>query len=166
MEKKKLRWLWQFQHRAIYEGTGNKGISVKNKKAYYDYHIIDEFTAGIVLLGSEVKSIRDGHANLQGSYCYLDQNSVIVKSMNVKEYPNACVQHEPLRERHLLLNKNEIAKIRKKLEIAGTTLIPLLLITGKTIKLKIGLAKGKKLYDKRNTIKERDIDRENKRTQI
>jgi len=136
---------------------------MRNKKAYFDYHITDEFTAGIVLTGSEVKSAREGHVNLQGSYCYISDGNVRVKGMNIKEYANACEHHEPLRERQLLLTKSEINKITKGLEIQGVTLVPLVVIVDKYIKLKIGLAKGKKLYDKRQTIKERDIDRETQR---
>ena len=136
---------------------------MNNKKAYYEYHIEDEFIAGMALLGSEVKSLRAGHCSLNGSYCYLTDKGVQVKGMNIKEYDEARDNHEPLRERQLLLTKKEIAKITKGLETKGYTLIPLTVIVGRTIKLKIGLAKGKKLYDKRQSIKARDIERDQAR---
>jgi len=107
-----------------------------------------------------------GSVNFNGAYCYLDGNNVKVKSMSISEFKNAVVQHDPLRERQLLLNQHEINKIKKNLEVQGVTLIPLKLSTGPKIKLTIGLAKGKKLYDKRQTIKERDIDRDLKRKNI
>jgi len=147
--------------------TEKKTYYFKNKRAYFDYEIISEFTAGIALVGSEVKSLRMmGSVNFNGAYCYLDGNNVKVKSMSISEFKNAVVQHDPLRERQLLLNQHEINKIKKNLEVQGVTLIPLKLSTGPKIKLTIGLAKGKKLYDKRQTIKERDIDRDLKRKNI
>lgn len=136
---------------------------MKNKKAYFDYEIVEEYIAGMALLGSEVKSLREGHGSLNGSYCYVSDKGVMVKGMNIKEYANACTQHEPLRERQLLLTKKEIAKINRKMEIKGMTLIPLNVIVGNTIKLKIGIAKGKKKYDKRESIKAKDIERDTQR---
>lgn len=136
---------------------------MNNKKAFYEYHIEDEYLAGIVLEGAEVKSLRAGNASLEGSFCYITKNEVFVKGMYVKEFENSCISINPNRERKLLLTKREIAKIQKKLAMPGYTLIPLKVEVGKLIKLKIGLGCGKKEYDKREAIKGRDIDRYIKR---
>jgi SsrA-binding protein len=139
---------------------------MNNKKAYFEYFILEEFTAGIKLLGAEVKSLREGKASLDGAYCYLEGNKIFIKGMFIKEYENSCIEVDPNRVRELLLNKREINKIEKELQNVGYTLIPLKIEVGKLIKVKIGVAKGKKLYDKRETIKERDITREIQRNQI
>ena len=138
--------------------TQNK-ISIKNKKAYFDYEITDKYVAGIQLLGTEVKSIREGKASIKEAYCYVNNNEIFVKSMSISEYSNGgFVNHEPYRERKLLLNKKEISKISKALKDKGITLIPLLLFLSEKglIKLEIGLGKGKKLYDKRESLKQKD----------
>jgi len=133
---------------------------MNNRKAYYDYFIDDEFLAGIILQGAEVKSLRNLHATLDGAFCYLENNEVFVKGIYIKEFENSCIAIDTTRVRKLLLTRREIAKIQKKLEIPGYTLIPLKIEVGPLIKVKIGLARGKKQYDKRETIKERDVQRD------
>ena len=137
---------------------------VKNKKAYFEYSIIEEYTAGIQLVGSEVKSIKNHQVSISESYCYISNEQAYIKGMNVAEYKQSgkYTNHEPARERKLLLNKKEIVKIEAQLAQKGLTLVPLGVYTTKTglIKVKIGLAKGKTLYDKRNDIKKRDQERD------
>ena len=140
-----------------------KKISIKNKKAYFDYEILDTYTAGIMLLGTEIKSIRESKASIKEAYCYVGESGVFIKNMHITEYSNGgYVNHEPYRLRKLLLNKREIEKIEKKLKDVGITLIPLLLfINDKGLaKLEIGIAKGKKLYDKRESLKAKDSKRD------
>ena len=137
---------------------------VKNKKAYFEYSISEEYVAGIQLVGSEVKSIKDNKVSIGEAYCYISDGQAYIKGMNVSEYKQSgkYANHEPARERRLLLNKKEILKIESQLTQKGLALVPLAIYTTKTglIKVKIGLGKGKKLHDKRNTIKERDQERE------
>lgn len=134
-----------------------------NRKAYFEFHILQEFDAGICLLGSEVKSIRRGDVTISDSFIYLKDGEVWVKGMNVARYKqsHALEQHQENRDKKLLLTKAEISKIEKELQDKGTTLIPLEIFTkSNKIKVKIAVVKGKKLYDKRQSIKERDIKRE------
>lgn len=142
-------------------------VITKNKKAYYEYEILDEYTAGIVLFGSEIKPLINNKASLNESYCYIKDGEVFLKGLYIAEYElvGKYDSHNPLRVRKLLLNKNEIKTIEKKISQKGMTLIPLNIHTNKTglIKLKIGMAKGKKLHDKKQTIKDRDINRETNR---
>lgn len=139
-------------------------ISVKNRKASYEFELLEEFEAGIVLLGSEVKSIRGGQISISEAYCYVKDGEIFVKNIHIPELKNAPVQHEPLRERKLLLTKKEIQKIELKLKNKGLTLVPTYLFNKKgLIKLKISLAKGKKLWDKRQSIKQKDVERDLKR---
>lgn len=138
---------------------------MNNKKAYYEYFILEEFTAGLKLIGSEVKSLREKNCNLDGAYCYIEGNKIFIKNMFIKEFGNSCIEVDPYRVRELLLNKREIRKIEKELQVQGITMIPLKVVLGNSIKLQLGLGKGKKLYDKRETIKARDIEREIKREQ-
>ena len=138
---------------------------MNNKKAYYEYFILEEFTAGLKLIGSEVKSLREKNCNLDGAYCYIEGNKIFIKNMFIKEFGNSCIEVDPYRVRELLLNKHEIRKIEKELQVQGITMIPLKVVLGNSIKLQLGLGKGKKLYDKRETIKARDIEREIKREQ-
>lgn len=134
-----------------------------NKKAKFNYFFEDTFIAGISLLGSEVKSIRKNNVSFNDAFCYFpNDNTIFVKNLHIAEYKEATLQnHDPLRERQLLLNKKELKKIKKGIERQGYTLIPIELFINKAgfIKLKIALAKGKKQYDKRETIKERDLER-------
>jgi len=135
----------------------------KNRKAYYEYHILDEYEAGIVLAGSEVKSIRLGNVTLMDSFIYLKDGEIWIKNLKVARYAQTHVSepHHENRDKKLLLTKKEINKIGRSLEDAGTTCIPLTIFTKRNkIKVKIGVGKGKKLYDKRQSIKDKDMKRE------
>lgn len=144
--------------------SGVQKISIKNRKASYEFELLDEFDAGIVLFGSEVKSIRNGQVSISEAYCYVKDGEVFVKNIHIPELKNASVPHEPLRERKLLLTKKEIKKIDLKLKNKGLTLIPTYMYNKKgLVKLKVRLAKGKKLWDKRNDIKKKDMERDLKR---
>tara|TARA_R110000803_G_scaffold74903_6_gene139152 strand:+ start:7229 stop:7675 length:447 start_codon:yes stop_codon:yes gene_type:complete len=146
-------------------------VIAKNKKSTWEYKIIDEFVTGIVLFGSEMKPIRNGKVSISEAYCFVQDGEVFIKGMHISEYQLAGKYdtHEPTRIRKLLLNRKEITQIQKKITQKGMTLIPLNIHTTDTglIKVKIGLGKGKKLYDKRETVKARDtkidIDRESKK---
>lgn len=143
-----------------------KKIEIKNRRASFDYSFIEKYIAGIVLLGTEIKAIREGKAALVDSYCYFRNGELFVKNMNISEYTEGNLyNHEPTRERKLLLNKQELAKLQKKLMDKGLTLIPIRLFTSDSgyAKLEIALAKGKKMFDKREDIKAKDIDRDLKR---
>lgn len=137
----------------------SKDINIKNKRATYDYAIGDTFTAGIVLTGTEIKSIRQGKASLADTFCYVDKGEVWVKNMYIAEYFYGTYNnHVARRDRKLLLNKKEIAKLEKNGKETGFTIIPLrLFINDRGLaKLVIGVARGKKEYDKRQSIKERE----------
>ncbi len=137
----------------------SKDINIKNKRATYDYAISDTFTAGIVLTGTEIKSIRQGKASLADTFCYVDKGEVWVKNMYIAEYFYGTYNnHAARRDRKLLLNKKEIAKLEKNGKETGFTIIPLrLFINDRGLtKLVIGIARGKKEYDKRQSIKERE----------
>ncbi len=138
-------------------------ISIRNKKAGFEYHFLDKYVAGIVLQGSEIKSIRDGKVNLQASYCILHNEEAFVKEMHISQYKQASYNnHEPKRIRKLLLSKREIKKLTAKSQEQGLTIIPIrLFVTNKGLaKLEIALAKGKKIHDKRHDIKEKDLKRD------
>jgi len=138
-------------------------INIKNKKASFEYHFMDKFTAGLVLHGSEIKSIRQGKVNLQASYCVIHHDEAFVKEMHISPYKQASyLNHEPKRERKLLLNKREIKKLAAKSQEQGLTIVPVrLYVTNKGLaKLEIALAKGKKLHDKRHDIKEKDLKKD------
>ena len=138
---------------------------IVNKKAYFEFHILKEFEAGIQLFGSEVKSIRNGNANIVDAFCYVWNNEVFVKNIYISKYEESSyMNHEEKRDRKLLLHKKEISAIIKLTQDNGTTVIPLELFVKKgRFKLKIGVGKGKKLWDKKVSIKERDIKRDIKR---
>jgi SsrA-binding protein len=141
-------------------------VEIKNRSAYFEYFIDDKYTAGIVLLGTEVKSLREGKASFNDSYCMVHKGEVWLKSFHIAEYTHGTDNnHDPLRERKLLLQKREIKKIEGKLKEKGYTLIPLRLFFSEDryVKVEIGLAKGKKLHDKRESIKQKDVEREMKR---
>lgn len=142
-------------------------IRIINRKASFEYHFIEKFEAGVMLLGSEVKSIRDGNSSIGEAYCYFRDNELYIKNMYVAEYKqNVTIgTHDVLREKKLLLNRKELDKLRKGLEVKGQTIVPLVLYTNKNgfIKLEIALSSGKKNFDKRQSIKSRDIDRDTKR---
>ncbi len=137
-------------------------VNIKNKKAYFNYEIGDTFTAGMVLTGTEIKSIRDGKASLADSYCVVDRGEVWVKGMHISEYfYGSYNNHVVRRDRKLLLSKKEIAKIVKESSDAGFTIVPLRIFINERgfAKLVIGIGKGKKQYDKRQSIKEREDKR-------
>lgn len=137
-------------------------IEIKNKKATFDYFIEDKYEAGIVLTGTEIKSIRKGSANLKDSYARVKNGEVFITNMFISTYEEGNrFNHDERRERKLLLHKKEIYKIRDKVEKEGYSLIPVRLYMkeGKA-KIEIGIAKGKKLYDKRRSLKEKDIKRD------
>ena len=139
---------------------------VNNRKAYFEYHILEEFEAGIVLLGSEVKSIRMGNVTLTDSFIYLKSGEVWIKNFKVARYKQTHLseKHEDNREKKLLLTKTQIVKISRMMEDKGITCVPLQVFTkNNKLKVKVGVVKGKKLYDKRQSIKERDIKREMQR---
>jgi SsrA-binding protein len=136
---------------------------VTNRKALYEYHVLEEFEAGIVLLGSEVKSIRLGNVTLTDSFIYLKSGEVWIKNFKVARYKQTHLseKHDESREKKLLLTKVQIIKISRMMEDKGTTCVPLSVFSkNNKLKVKIGVVKGKKLYDKRQSIKERDIKRE------
>lgn len=137
-------------------------IEIKNKKAYFDYFIEDTYEAGIVLTGTEIKSIRKGSCNLKDTYARVKKGEVFLINMFIAPYENGNIfNHDERRERKLLLHKKEIYKIRDKVEKEGYSLVPLkLYLKNGKAKVLLGVAKGKKLYDKRQSIKERDIKRD------
>jgi SsrA-binding protein len=137
-----------------------------NKRAYYEYSIIEEFSAGIKLVGNEVKSIRANNVVISDSFIYLKNGEVFVKNMKVSKYINSHMmdKHEENRDKKLLLNRREINKIEKLTQGVGITIIPLeILLLNNRIKVKIGVCKGKKTWNKKEDIKKRDIDRDSKR---
>ena len=140
-------------------------IEINNKKARFDYEIIDEIEAGIELTGTEIKSIRCGNANLKDSYAIIKNNEVFLLGMHISPYKEGNIfNHDELRTRKLLLHKKEILKINNKLVLDGYTLVPIKLYFVKNkAKILLGIARGKKNYDKREAIKKRDIDRELKK---
>jgi SsrA-binding protein len=140
-------------------------IEINNRKAKFDYEIEDTIETGIVLKGTEIKSIRQGNANLKDSYAIIKNNEVFLLGMHISPYKEGNIfNHDELRTRKLLLHKKEILKLNNKLTLEGYTLVPIKLYFNKNkAKILLGIAKGKKLYDKRESIKKRDIDRELKK---
>lgn len=141
-------------------------MEIKNRSAFHEYFFDNKYVAGIVLTGTEVKSLRDGKASFNDSYCIIHKGEIWLKSLHIAEYSHGTVNnHDPVRDRKLLLEKREIRKIEAKLKEKGYTLIPLLIFFNEKnlVKVEIGLGKGKKLHDKRETIKKRDVEREMKR---
>jgi SsrA-binding protein len=137
-------------------------IVADNRKALHDYHILETFEAGVALLGTEVKAIREGRVNLRDSYGRVEDGELFVLNIHISPYSHrGYADHEPLRRRKLLLHKHEIRKMVGKTAERGMTLVPLrMYFKGGRIKLSIGLARGKKDYDRRETIKRREADRE------
>ena len=138
-------------------------INIENRRARFDYQFLDTFVAGLVLKGTEIKSIREGKAGLSDSYCFFKNDELFVKNLHIAEYSDASFyQHEALRERKLLLNRQELNKLSKKVKDQGLTIVPTKLFINEKgyAKLEIALAKGKKLFDKRDDIKKRDVERE------
>ncbi len=134
----------------------------ENRKAYHDYHLLETFEAGVVLLGTEVKAIREGRVNLRDSFARVEDGEIYLYSVNISPYSHeGYVTHEPLRRRKLLLHRSEIRKLIGKTVERGMTLVPVrMYFKNGRVKVAVSLAKGKKEYDKRETIKRRDTDRE------
>ncbi|MBP5419426.1 MAG: SsrA-binding protein SmpB [Bacteroidales bacterium] len=138
-------------------------INIKNRRATFDYEIIDTYVAGVMLCGTEMKSIRGGHASLVDSFCYFNRNELWVKGMRVSEYFYGTYNnHKPDRERKLLLQRKELDKLQRKTKEGGLTIVPLrLFINDRGLaKLEIALARGKKQFDKRETLKQKDAQRD------
>lgn len=135
---------------------------IKNKRAYFDYEVLSDLECGIVLNGTEIKSIRKGSADLKDTYARIKNNEVFIINMYIAKYEEGNIfNHEERRERKLLLNKKEIYKLRKEVEQNGYTLVPLKLYFSRNkVKISLGLCRGKKLYDKRASLKEKDLKRE------
>lgn len=141
-------------------------MELNNRKAYHEYFFEATYTAGMVLQGTEIKSLRKGKASFNDSYCLFDKGELYVKSLHISEYAfGTYTNHEPLQERKLLLNKKELKKLLAKTKEKGYSIIPLKIFINEKgfAKMEIGLGKGKKNYDKRETIKERETDRDVKR---
>ena len=141
-------------------------IYIKNKPATFEYAIEDKMTAGIVLTGSEIKSIRNSKVSFNDSYCIFDKGELWIKNLHIADYVNAgYAGHDNVRERKLLLNRKELSKWANKVKEKGLTIVPLAVFLNENgfAKVEIGLGKGKKLHDKRETIKNRDIEKEIKR---
>ena len=134
----------------------------ENRKAFHDYHLLETFEAGVVLLGTEVKAIREGRVNLRDSFARVEDGEVFIYNMNVSPYSHrGYAEHEPLRRRKLLLHRDEIRKLIGKTVEKGMTLVPVrMYFKNGRVKVAVSLAKGKKEYDKRETIKRRETDRE------
>jgi SsrA-binding protein len=147
--------------------AGIKSIELKNKKANFEYHILQTFEAGIILTGTEVKSIRAAKANINEAYCSFDKSGELwIKNMHISEYDQGSFyNHDPRRERKLLLNRPELNKLLRRVMEKGFTIVPLRVYFSERgiIKIEIALATGKKSFDKRNSIKEKDMTRDDSR---
>lgn len=141
-------------------------VYIKNRPATFEYAIEDRITAGIVLTGSEIKSIRNSKVSFNDSYCFFNDGELWIRSLHIAEYAHGgYANHDPVRERKLLLNKKELRKWAAKVKEKGLTIVPLAVFVNEQgyAKVEIGLGKGKKLHDKRESIKARDVEREMKR---
>jgi SsrA-binding protein len=144
------------------QGSQNK-ISIRNRKASFNYELVEKFTAGIVLGGTEIKSLRQGRANLADAYCYFRDDELWVRGMHIAEYSfGSYNNHDPARERKLLLTRRELNKLKRKSQEKGFTIVATRLFVNERglAKLEIALARGKREYDKRHDIKERDSKKE------
>ena len=144
-------------------------INIKNRQASYQYEFVDKYVAGMVLRGTEIKSIREGQVNLQDGHCYFNNGELLVKGINITPYAQGThYNHDAARERKLLLKKAELKKLERKSEEKGLTIVPIRLFINERgfAKLEIALARGKKSHDKRDSIKERDIKRELSRVKL
>ncbi len=138
-------------------------INIRNKRASFDYEFIEKFVAGIVLLGTEIKSIRLGKVSMNDAYCHFVSGEMLIKNLSISAYDfGTCNNHEVLRERKLLLNRKELRKMERKVKENGLTIIPIRLFLNDKglVKVEISLAKGKHTYDKRATLKDKDARRE------
>ncbi len=145
-----------------------KEINIVNRKAEYEYFFVERYEAGIVLLGTEIKSIRAGNANIKEAYCFIKGGELFIRNMHISEYKHGTVNnHDPIRVRKLLLTKRELNKLNKKIREKGFTIVPTRIFMSERgfAKVEVALARGKKSYDKRNTIKERENKRELNRIQ-
>lgn len=141
-------------------------LKIVNRKAYHEFVVVKDYTAGIVLHGSEVKSIRNGDVTISDSFVFLKNGEIFIKNMKVAKYKECHVaeKHDESRDKKLLLSRSEINQIEKLMQDNGTTIIPLEILTHKNlIKIKIGVAHGKKLWDRREELKKKDINRQVKR---
>ena len=141
----------------------SNNINIKNRRASYEYEFVDTYEAGIVLKGTEIKSIREGKVSLQEGYCYFSGGELFCKGINIAQYEQGSFyNHEPTRERKLLLHKKELEKLERKSQEKGLTIIPIrLFVNAKGFaKLVVALAKGKKLHDKRESLREKDVKKE------
>jgi SsrA-binding protein len=141
-------------------------MDISNRKAYHNYHIESKYVAGIVLTGTEIKSIRNGKASFNDSYCFFSRGELFIRNLHISEYAYGTIHnHEPMQERKLLLHKKELKKLEGKINEKGYSIIPLkIFLSDKGLaKVEIGLGKGKKIYDKRESIKERETQRHIKR---
>ena len=143
--------------------TDFKSINIRNKRATFDYESLEEYIAGVVLVGTEIKSLRMGKASLTDSYCYFEQGELWIRNVNIAEYAwGTCNNHVPKRDRKLLLNRKELNKLQRTLQDRGLTVVGLRLFINERglAKIVIGLARGRKSYDKREYLKENDARRE------
>jgi SsrA-binding protein len=144
-------------------------VNIRNRQAGFEYELLDKYVAGIVLTGTEIKSIREGKVNLQDGYCYLNRGEMFVKGVNITPYAQGThYNHEATRERKLLLKKSELAKLERKVDEKGLTVVPTRLFINDRgfAKMEIAVARGKKLHDKRESIKDREAKRELNRMKI
>lgn len=141
----------------------SRSVNIRNRQAVFDYEILERFTAGMVLQGTEIKSIREGKASLSEGYCFIDRGEAFIKGMTINPYAEGTIyNHEPARQRKLLLQKTEIRKLEKSSQVRGLTIVPLRIFISERgqAKLEIALARGRKTHDKREHIKEREVRRE------
>ena len=153
------------EKKAIYRGhlMSTNQVNIRNKRARFEYHLLDEYTAGIQLTGTEIKSIRKNKASILEAYCVVVRNEIYIRNMHITEYENGSFyNHKPRADRKLLLNRAEINKIERFMMVKGNTLIPLKMYLSEKgwVKLDIACAQGKKLHDKRNDLKEKDAKME------
>jgi SsrA-binding protein len=144
-------------------------LKIVNRKAYHEFAVLQDFTAGIVLVGTEVKSIRKGDATISDSFIFLKDGEVFIKNMKVAKFKESHVveKHDESRDKKLLLSRREISQIEKLMQDKGTTIVPLEVFSYKNlIKVKIGVVRGKKLWDKRQDLKKKDAERELRRAEI
>ena len=143
-----------------------KSVDIRNKKASFEFSFLEKYVAGLVLTGTEIKSIRLGKANITDGFCVIQNGEIVVRNAEIAQYDKGThYNHEPKRDRKLLLKKSEIRKLSTKMKDQGLTIVPLRLFISEDgwAKLEIALAKGKKLFDKREDIKKRDVQRETQR---
>ena len=158
----KSQEILNFTTMAIKEKDYNN-INIKNRRASFEYEFLDKYTAGMQLTGTEIKSIREGKANLEDAYCLFLNSELWVRNLHISEYKlGTHFNHEPKRDRKLLLNKKELVKLKEKVKVKGLTIITTQIFINEKgyAKLNISLAKGKKVHDKRDSIKKRDTQRE------